>query len=167
MIDARNWSITACAGCLVSAGSDAHRCALLLPHSLFVPPHPPLHCSALNLQRPDRPHTCRGCGAHGARRGRVHWLPGSPRRNFQDVRASAVDCPTLPHCGKHMGATSKPAGRYARPVAPVWLIENVWGVAGAQLRSTAVREIYPKMAVVLQPFEVQWKINVPDRYDKW
>ena len=131
MIDARNWSITACAGCLVSAGSDAHRCALLLPHSLFVPPHPPLHCSALNLQRPDCPHTCRGCGAHGARRGRVHWLPGSPRRNFQDVCASAVDCPTLPHCGKHMGATSKPAGRYARPVAPVWLIENVWGVAGA------------------------------------
>ena len=149
MIDARNWSITACAGCLVAAGSDAHRCALLLPHSLFVPPHPPLHCSALHLQWPDRPHTCRGCCAHVARRGRVRWLPGSPRRDFQDVRMSAVDSPTLPNCGKHMGATSKPAGRYARPVAPVLFIGNVWGVAGAQLRSTTDREITRGAALLI------------------
>ena len=67
MRTARNWSTTACAGCLVSTGSDAHCCAV--PPTLTICPSRPPYFTA-------RPSTCSGRTAPTPAVAAVRMSPG-------------------------------------------------------------------------------------------
>ena len=111
----RNWSTTACAGCLVSTGSDAHCCAV--PPTLTI-------CSSRPPYFTARPSTCSGRTAPTPAVAAVRMSPGVAvfvgfrARRGGIFRMSACQRWTLPLCPTVANTwglpQSLPAGMHGR-----------------------------------------------------